>query len=386
MVITSYMNSDANPTTSSKFINDVSHATSDRINMEYNTESGYWIYCNNPESLPSDAFGDNNKGNRRLNRVIVPAGTHELFLSYLYNLTDTATFESAKTPFTFGIQIYNRTSSPITFKKEKYGMSKNQYPNVTWQDVPVESVKDYLTSTAQTTVTIPAYGVHWCMQDYITSGSSLISGLMRFTVSGEATVSVYSYQDTITGDETVYPNSTADLVYSGWSGLGSRLNAKQVVLTASDILSRTNRNIFFLTNYKYPCKINNSSKNSDFLPITLAADNAVTINETGNLGNWGAIYKIPIKFINDQNYSVTLQGYIKTDTSKTSLDYPIIYDGVSTVKCGLITNSSNSNGYKNSWNWLTLPVAAKSTVEFTYYYVLGTNSQAGKKHVFKVEY
>ena len=64
--------------------------------LSFSKNTGRWIYCNHPEQLTSNFYGDYNLGNHFLNQVTAPAGESQLFASY---------WNKSGSSFTFGVQM-----------------------------------------------------------------------------------------------------------------------------------------------------------------------------------------------------------------------------------------------------------------------------------------
>lgn len=131
-------------------------------------------------------------------------------------------------------------------------------------------------------------------------------------------------------------------------------------------------------------KINNQTASSDLLTIHLSAVSGtksdVTATSAGqNLGNWGVIYEIPVKFVNDTgNSSARFEVYVKTDTNNTD-EFLVINSGTDTKYAHL---KNGVSGFYNSWKCISVDVS--NTTTDTFRYVLGTNSCKDKRIVFKL--
>ena len=89
-----------------------------QLSLNYSLNTGSkWIYCNFPEKLPTDAYGDKNAGSHCLNRQTV-SGTGQIFYSYnCQKLSGTCNF---------GIRVYNPGTSSVTFTRTNYGHSNSK--------------------------------------------------------------------------------------------------------------------------------------------------------------------------------------------------------------------------------------------------------------------
>ncbi len=359
---------------------DNSIATS-QIPLSYTlTKSEKWIYCNYPEALTNNVFGDTGYGNKCLNQVTVPAGTHRIFFSYQYN---TAASDTATTPFNFGIQVFNPNTSSITFTNIKRGYGTNLSTDYgSWPGVAGKSFVDYFASSQQSAQTIASNGSLWTVKKAVPNYSGLISGSLMFSITSTAIITVYIYKtlSNINGTATPVNKSGTTGQYSGYAN-GSTYISGEITLTASD-MSSTGK--YFLTNYANvgSLTVNGTSTVSDLLPITLANPSGTTVTPPANLGNWGLIYEFPLKLVNNTSTAKTFNGYVKTDTNACP-EY-IVINNTSTTKYTDPALQGSTSGYYNSWRWLTQSVPANSTVSGTYRYVLGTNSCASKRHVFTI--
>ncbi|OUQ55781.1 hypothetical protein B5E58_11735 [Tyzzerella sp. An114] len=337
-----------------------------------------FIYCNYPEALKNNMFGEANANNKCLNQVVVPAGTHQIFFSYQYNNSS----DAAKTPFYFGIQIFNPNSGTLSYKQLKLGHGTNYSSDKgSWAGVAGETIKDYFNSSSGNTVSIGANKSYW-FEKSLPNYSGLYSGLLEFQIDKQAIVTAYIYNNKgyIDGTATIIPKTDMGGQYSGYSD-GYKYVANTITLYASELQNRKKYIKLNSTNISN-LKINNTTNSSDLLPIHLANPSSVTVSPTTsgqNLGNWGVIYEFPIKFVNDtSSASKTFNIYIKTETNNVN-EYCIINSGTDTKYATL---SGNTSGMYNSWKCISVEVASNKTDTFRY--VLGTNSCAGKRLVFTV--
>lgn len=343
-----------------------------------------WIYCNYKERLNTGCFGDSNLSNKCLNQVTVSSGTHTLFFSYQYNHGDS---DEARTPFSFGVQIFNPLSNQLTFRLLKKGYGTNHSSDyASWGGVAGYSVRDFFASSAEPAVTINSNGSYWCVNKALPSYSGLFSGSIQFSVSSTAIVTVYIFKSMTKINGTATP-----LLKSDWGGQysgicdGSMLTMPSYIqLNASDLL---NGRRYFRTNApdigSNMLQINNVATTSDLLSIRYANPTTSVVSPStpgSNLGNWGLIYSIKLRFKNDTNQRVTFDGYVMTETNNRG-EYCVINNNQTSTDYAYLKGSVA--GEYNAWNWLTLSgINPGEEVEGTYRFVLGTNSCGKKRHIF----
>ncbi len=338
-----------------------------------------FVYCNYPEALKNNMFGETTEDNKCLNQVTVPAGTHQIFFSYQYN---NAT-DSAQTPFYFGIQVFNPNNKTLSYTQLKLGHGTNHSSDKgSWAAVAGETVIDYFKSSAKSAITLGPNKSYWFEKD-LPNYSGLYSGLLEFRVDGQAIVTVYIYKKKadIDGTATVIPKTGTGGQYSGYAN-GYAYKADTLTLSASQ-LKTARRYLKLNTTGISSLKINGKSNTSDLLPIYLANPSSVCISPTTsgqNLGNWGVIYEFPVKFVNDTKSVVTFNVYMKTDTNGTG-EYCVINSGSDTKYASL---KGNTSGMYNSWKCISKTVPANGTITDTFKYVLGTNSCDQKRLIFTV--
>ena len=341
-----------------------------QIGLEYTLNtSSKWIYCNYPEHIQADSFGDTDYGNSCLNQTTVAAGTHQIFYSYDTN---------GQGPFYFGIQIFNPNTSAITYQTLYQGHA-DSYTAGGWLETIGGSVKNFFSSSSTSSVSISSNGVHWCLDKSLTSG--IFTGSLRFSVTGSAIVTVYVYKTKSMIDGTAVPyyfDSSLGKQYSGY-GNGYFYMAS-VELMASTLASGEQ---YFHTNYPSGMDgyltINGESASSDQIPITMANPaETITPSDTANLGNWGTQYHFTLILSNDTASAKTFYAYVKTDTNNVD-NWPIIQSGSSVKYCCLNSNDCNA------WRWMSCSVPANSTVTDSFQWILGTNSCHKFTHIFGVE-
>ena len=345
---------------------------SSEIPLDYslNTEST-WIYCDYPEAIPSDVFGDHDLGNHFLNQATVGQGTHQIF--YFYGDTNNVG------PYTFGIQVYNPNASGITFRT-LHSAHRDTITNVSWGEALGGLWEEFFNSPSSSNVNIAAGSSYWFDTNTIPK-SCYFNGSILFEVSDTAVITVYIYktQWKINGYAEAYPlpsNPAELLQYSGTAN-GYRFTSESITLNASEL---TNGKYFHMT---YPhsfssLKIDSVSKTSDLIPIKLVQDGSIISPPTGNLGNWGAQYYFPLKLVNDTNSRKTFSAYVRTDVGGNRDSWPVIQSG-SQCKYALINPSTN-----NSWKWMSQTVDAGETFSSDFQFVLGSNSFGMASMIFRV--
>lgn len=341
-----------------------------QLSLNYSLNTGsQWVYCNFPEVLPTDAYGDSGYGSHCLNRQTV-TGTGQIFYSYnTANLTADCHF---------GIRVYNPGTTSITFKRSNYGHS-DSLKDGAWNQVPIKSWQRFFQSTA-TTYTIPAKGTVWICDEVIPKGR-IFSGNLRYNTSGSAIVAVYIYKTkaNIAASTPIYPYDKVSHGPSQYSGYGNGyfFTASEITIKLSDIVN--NGGVYFETNYRKNSNytVNDSTTTDEMIPINIAGTSYVAKNGAasplGNVANWSAQYFFPIKIVNDLGGTRQVKCYIESGTN--SEKYPII-------NCGGAVTSQKINGTSDPWLWKTISVT--DTATFNYQFILGTNSTEYIKHMFKV--
>lgn len=369
---------------SGNLLNLSNSSTDSLISMSYSIdETKKFIYCNYPEALTTNMFGEADENNACLNSVQVTAGTHQLFFSYQYN--DSKVTNTAIPPFKFGIQFFNLdsvNSMQLTILKRGDGTNHSSDMG-SWLGVAGETVKNYFSYSADAPISIDKSGSYWIEKE-LPVYSGLYSGLIEFSVTRPTVVSAYIYNTRwkIDGTAEVIEKTSTGGQYSGYCN-GYKLVSDTITINASDLAGGKKKYIKLNANGISNLKINNTTKNSDLLTIHLANANGTPVDVTAtssgqNLGNWAVIYEIPIKFVNNSgNSSVTFEIYAKTDTNEKD-EFLVINSGTDTK----YAHVRNESGYYNSWRCVSVDVSTTKTD--TLRYVLGTNSCKDKRLVFKL--
>ncbi len=340
------------------------------LTMKYtlNTENP-WIYCNYPEKIAEHpgCFGENGKA---VNRQSVSAGTGQIFYSY--------NAEGVTHKMGIAIRVYNPGTSSISFKRLYYGHADSiNNPGDFWNGMSYISWEKFFASTSKGW-TIPAKGSAWICDESIPA-KAMFSGNLRFSTSGQAVIAVYLYKNSkndIPASTTVYPYDNKSTVYSG-CGNGYFFTASPITIKATDIIA--NSSVSFETNNRSStnCTVNNKANTSEIIPIKIAGTSlTASASQTGNLrnlANWCAQYAIPVKFVNDTNVKFTFVcACVNPDTKDK---YPVIIDAGKVLHACLKTGNSR-------FDFKRISVPAGQTLEYTYQYILGTNSYGIMKHVF----
>lgn len=354
------------------------------INYTY-TSSNKWIYCNFIEKILGEQhFGDYDYGNKCLNQQTVSAGTHKIFFSYQYTRGDLPTNSY------FGIQVYNPNSSSITYTENNrgYGFNSNNYLG-DWIQTAGTTVHNFLSNSSSTTQTIQSNKSIWLpSSNYaLPSGTNLVTGLIKFNVSGSAIITVYMYSvlSNINGKAEILEKTDGNAKqYSGISD-GIKYQAN-ITLKASELNTNPRR--------VQTCKqtipnltLNGVTNTSDLRPIKLANPSSTTISSTTanqNLGNWGFPYEITLTLNNDTSSSKTFYGYVRTDagTDKSYELIPVINSGSNSYWTSL---ESNNTSIPNSWRFFSKSVNANSTYTDTFTFVNGTNGTATNSLFFRLD-
>jgi hypothetical protein len=341
-----------------------------QLSLNYSLNTGSkWIYCNFPEKLPTDAYGDKNAGSHCLNRQTV-SGTGQIFYSYnCQKLSGTCNF---------GIRVYNPGTSSVTFTRTNYGHSNSKEAGG-WDPVGFKSWQRFFQSTSKS-FTIPAKGSVWICEEALPE-NVIFSGNLRFTASASVVIAVYIYKSkaNIADSTSIYPynknNSETASQYSGY-GNGYYLTASGITIKLSDILN--SGGVYFTTNSRNNTNftVNNSSTMDEIIPIHIAGTSYVAkVSEKvplRNLANWSAQYYFPITFINDLD--------TKAHTVRCQICSPDVNKKLPIVNCGGTISSAVIESATKPWEWKTVSVKDKLTLN--YQFILGTNSYAEIRHMF----
>lgn len=296
--------------TSSNFVNINDPSSSPNLPLSYGLNStSKWIYCNYPEKLRSDSFGDTNLGNKCLNQVTVPTGTHQIFYSYnTVNMTDT---------IKFGIQIFNPNPTSITFRK-LYGGHADSAESGGWTGSILNSWSRYFASSPENSITISSNGSYWCLEESVPK-SRIFSGSIRFSVSDAAIITVYAYKNKNMINGTAIPylyNGDYGHQYSGY-GNGYFFSAN-LTLKASELASGGK---WFKTNCPTGLpniSINGTSQTSDLISIHLANPSSTTITP---YGGYFCYVAVPCQYVcYEKSYPWYLDNHSEyTDKSSSAL-------------------------------------------------------------------
>lgn len=383
---------------SGNMIQTLSAASSSNISLNYTLDTAKkWIYCNFPETFNLSHFGDGDLGNEvggnhALNKVTVPAGEHQIFYSYnsCYNADSKLALPAS---FKFGIQVYNSNSTAAQLQILN-SAHRDTPSNRSWFDAEVGAISDFYASSAQAAVTIPAKSSVWIWEKDILK-SYIFTGLIRLTVSKQVYINAYVYKDRykLTGNASAVPcNPSTNRMYSGL-GDGCEYTASYTVLASA--LSTSKIQYFNLTSKKISgLKINGETKSSDLIPLKLAASTgrtSVSAESDDNLGNWCVPYTFSVTLKNDTSASKTIAGYLESlacqNTTYTDAEGIAVLRAWNQEKsCHYrnITNTTNNPNKVTTWQWFKQTLPANSSMTFTYTFVMGTNSGAGWRQIFKL--
>lgn len=370
-----------------------------------------WIYSNFVEKIEDKKyFGDNNLkdssnnkiGNVCLNQQKISAGTHQIFFSY--------GFTKASLPANsyFGIQLYNNGASDVTYTEFNRGYGFNGTGTGQlgpWEAVAGKTVHNFLTNTSQSTRTIKSNKSIWLPEDLyaLKSGSNIVSGLIKFSVTGSVIVSTYMYSDIskIDGSATIYPHplNTSDIAKQ-YSGIANGIKYKaSITLDAKDMPlyegERDANNNIKKSLRIQTCKasisnlkIDGTSASTDLRPITLANPSSTIISSTSpnqNLGNWGFPYEFDVTLKNTSESTKKICGYVRTDSAGTVKNYelfPVINSGNTTYYT--VLQSVTSATVYNSWKFFEKELKKDEMFNSTFTFVNGTNGTASNSLFFRL--
>lgn len=342
---------------------------SKELSMSYTINTGSkWFYCNYPEQFIEKHMA---KENKCFNQAEVPSGTGQIFYSY--------NSKNIPKDFRFGIQIYNPNSTSITFKRENYGHA-NQKESGGWFAMAKNSWVRFFQGNAAT-YTIASGKSAWICDEAIPCGY-LFSGNLRYHTSAKAIITAYAYysKSEITGTATPVNFVYGDRIMNGavYSGVGNGyfLTAAKQKIDISD--NTVGDSVHFYTNHTP----DDRQKRKEVIPIKLAGTGNYTAPHPmeddeflNNLCNWCAQYYIQLSFTNNLSKARKIKCAIKNPTH--AVKYPIIvYNGN--------VGSANLPNIDDTYEWATITIPSRTTVDVVYQSILGTNSYTLLDHVFTI--
>lgn len=389
---------------------------STQIPLEYvRNQSSTWIYCNYPEQIqynsdkyPDDqeiALADDNipDAGYFLNHLTVTTGTHRIFYSYQD--------ERFNGPFTLAIKIhnpidllYNPNGDPINVTVNHWGHKSDldapQGVSSTWNWMAGEVWRDFIFVNSPINFAPIAIDTDvWITKNV--DIHAVFSGNFDFTLTGhkaEITIMAYKDQDHIKANLSAFPivipvdppvplPPNDPRYYSGF-GNGYISRAKPITLKVSELTNGK----YFLMNYKdsfTDLVINSENASSDLISITHVTNGVeYSAVDNANLGNWSAQNLYTLTLQNDTLQTARIGGYVRADLAPPPLDIysgmvvPIITTGNQFEYAHL--DKKPENGLTNSWLWLSELLEPGDTITGTIQFILGTNSVALQKMIFKL--
>ena len=322
-----------------------------------------WIYCNYPEQIDADGidwpFGDEGYGYTKgkgyyLNQQTV-SGTVEIFFSH----------DSVRGGFSYGIQLYNPSATPVTVTKTNQGFTQSWDANSVWDQY------FFPTAPLPTSYYLEGYHSTWIFEEAIRAGTPFC-GSIQLQCPAEVLVTVYAFKDKtkLTGDGEAYKYNNKDTAYTG---LGAGFFSYSTVTLNSDEL---------LASPMYCANGHSSLPNvNDIIPIRLYGSDKTASADAGapldNLANWGAHNSMTFVLNNRENRPMRFRGVIQGERSGAN----IVIQADTLTQGKVVKSHANSNG----WMWFDQVVPANTLDQFTVQLIMASYGNGPIWHKFTCE-